>query len=381
MAQILFWLSAGLLAFHYAGYPILLAALAGFKKPRPLPMQEDLPEVTLIISVYNEEAVIGERLENCLALDYPRERLKILVVSDGSTDGTHSIVEQYSKHGIELRIVHGRVGKTGALNAVIPGLDTDIIIFTDANSMLVPAAINKLVRHFADQKIGAVCGELQLIGDTGGEGAYWRYERAIKLLESRVSTLTVMNGAIYALRRSLHQEMNPQAANDFQHPLQVALQGFKCIYEPEAVAQEAGGQDDAVEARRRVRIISRGWKGMCSNFQVLNPFKAGLFSFQFIARKLLRWLGPVLMAVTLGANIALVNGAGLYNLILIGQGAFYTLAMAGAIMNKFSIRFFPAYLPYYFCLINWAALKALIRAVSGRDSSVWTPTGTEAEKA
>ena len=213
---ILFWLTAGLLAFHDFGYPLLLGLLAKLKRTEPLPAGEESPPVTLIISVYNEEDVIRERLENCRTLDYPRDKLRILVVSDGSTDKTHDIVAEYAGEGVELEVVQGRVGKTGALNQVIPRLDTEIVVFTDANSMLRPDAIRQLVRHFADPRVGAVCGELQLTGD-GAEGAYWRYEKAIKQFESKVSTPTVLNGALYALRRDLHRPMNPQAANDFQH--------------------------------------------------------------------------------------------------------------------------------------------------------------------
>lgn len=371
---VLFWLAAGLLVFHYFGYPLLMGLLSKLKKTKPLPVQAGLPGVTMIISVYNEEDVIRERLENCLTLDYPRDKLRILVVSDGSTDNTHSIVEEYTRQGIELAVVPGRVGKTGALNQIIPELDTDIVIFTDANSMLRPDALQLLVRHFADPTVGAVCGELQLHGDAGAEGMYWRYEKAIKQFESKVSTLTVVNGALYALRKSLHRPMNPQAANDFQHPLQVALQGYRTVYEPEAVALEFASGDEAVEAKRRVRIISRGWKGMVSHIQVLNPFQAGMFSFQFIARKLLRWLGPVFMAIVLGTNIALFPRHVFYQAVLGAQGLFYALAILGLVLNRFKIRFEPAYLPYYFCLINWAALKALFRFLAGRDSAVWTPT-------
>lgn len=392
---VLFWLAVGLLVYHYAGYPLLMALLARLRKGKTYPPLEELPPLTLLISVYNEEDVIRERLENCRALAYPRDKLRIVVVSDGSTDGTHAIVGEYADLGpalaeggrddpptkvglgfpfsVELRVVPGRLGKTGALNQVIPTLDTELLVFTDANSMLRPDALDYLVRPFADPKVGAVCGELKLVGDAGAEGAYWRYEKAIKQWESRVSTLTVANGALYALRRGLHRPMNPQAANDFQHPLQVALQGYRTVYEPEAVAQESGGGSEAIEAKRRVRIIARGWKGLGRHLQVLNPLKARFFSFQFISRKLLRWLGPVFMVLALGANLALV-GKGFYSLILAGQGLFYGLALLGAVINKMGKRFLPAYLPYYFCLINWAALWAFVRVILGRDSARWTPT-------
>jgi len=370
---IVFWLAAGFLVAHYAGYPLLMGLLSKLKKAKTLPEQTQLPSVTMIISVYNEDDVIRDRLENCLKLDYPMDKLNILVVSDGSTDNTHAIVQEYNGFGIGLAVVPGRVGKTGALNEIVPKLESEIIVFTDANSMLSPDAIGKLVRHFSDPKVGAVCGELLLTGDAGAEGAYWRYEKAIKQFESRVSTLTVFNGALYALRKGLHRPMNPQAANDFQHPLQVALQGYKSVYEPLAVAMEAGGTDEAVEARRRVRIISRGWKGLFSHIQVLNPFWAGWFSLQFIFRKLLRWLGPIFMVLALIANALLARDQ-VYQFVLVLQGVFYGLALLGAALNKVKKRFLPAYVPYYFCLINWAALKALVRVILGQDSAVWTPT-------
>ncbi|HOB35046.1 MAG TPA: glycosyltransferase family 2 protein [Bacillota bacterium] len=368
---VIFWLSVSLLAFHYVGYPLLLALLARVKPAQaPAPLKE-LPSVTLIISVYNEEAIMEKRLKNCLSLDYPRDKLNILVVSDGSTDGTHDIVARYAEH-VQLRVVHGRVGKTEALNRVVPELTSDIVVFTDANSMLCPDALLHLVGPFSDDRVGAVCGELRLAGG-GPEGVYWRYEKAIKQWESRVSTLTVLNGALYALRRSLHRPMNPQAANDFQHPLQVVLQGYRSVYQPLAVAWEEAPGEDMVEARRRVRIISRGWKGLASNLYVLNPRQVGGFSLQFIARKLLRWLGPVFMFAALTANIFLARHP-LYAPFLCLQAAFYGLAAAGFILNKLKIRLLPFYFPYYFCLINWAALLGLIHFLRGDDSATWTPT-------
>lgn len=371
---IIFWLSAGMLFLHYVGYPLLMACLAKIKKSVVYPVQEELPFITMIISAYNEDGVIGERLENCLALDYPQDKLKIIVVSDGSTDNTHSIVQQYRQHGVELIVVEGRVGKTEALNQVIPTLDTEIVIFTDANSMLNADALTHIVRPFLDTKVGAVCGELHYRGDSGLEGAYWRYEKAIKQWESKVFTLTVLNGALYALRRCLHQPMNPKAANDFQHPLQVALQGYRSVYAPQAIATEEVASDERIEARRRVRIISRGWRGLASNLRVLNPFRAGIFSLQFVARKLLRWLGPIFMITVLATNIFLVSNHDFYKVTLLLQGIFYAAALLGLVLKKMNLKFLPTHIPYYFCLINWAALKALFSTLSGRDFAVWTPT-------
>lgn len=371
--QVLFWLAAGLLVLHYFGYPLLLCLISNLKAEKLLPEQTELPSVTVLISVYNEEAVIGERMENCLQLDYPPEKLRILVVSDGSTDNTDRIVEEYRKYGIELVKVQGRVGKTAALNWVIPQLSSEVVIFTDANSMICPDAIKQLVKHFADPKVGAVCGELRLTGNSRVERLYWRFENAIKRWESRVSSLTVLNGALYALRRHLHVPMNPQAANDLQHPLQVVLQGYRCVYESMAIAEECVGRDETVEATRRVRIVTRGWKGLISHIQVLNPFRAGTFSFQFIARKLLRWLSPVLMLMAFGLNLILAEDL-FYSAILIFQATFYGLATLGMALSRLKLRLTIVYFPYYFCLMNLAALKALWLVVAGRDSALWKPT-------
>lgn len=371
---ILFWVSVGLLVFHYLGYPMLMGILARILKPKPLPVLQEFPSVTLVISAYNEEDVIAERMENCLSIDYPRDKLDILVVSDHSLDNTNTIVKQYAINGIYLHEVKGRVGKTAALNEVITELDTDIVVFTDANSMLQPDALQKLVRHFADPNVGAVCGKLKLAGGIDAENTYWRYENLIKQWESRVSTLTVFNGALYGLRRQLHRPLNPQASNDFQHPGQVALQGFRCAYEPAAIAEESTGRDEGVEFRRRVRIICRGWRGMFSNIQVLNPLKSRAYAFQLIARKLLRWLGPVFMILILISNWALYYWSNLYKFSLVLQGIFYGAAILGFVFNRLGIKFCLTNQPYYFCLINFAALIGLIRFIGGYDSAVWTPT-------
>lgn len=376
--KILFWVSAGALVYHYFGYPLLIGVLSKLRKTVAY-SPSIYPTVTLLISVFNEEEVLPQRLENCLALDYPRDKLRILVVSDGSTDDTHRIVREFGCRGIDLAVVEGRVGKIEALNRVIPRLDGEIIVFTDANSMLHPSAIKNLVLPFSDSGVGAVCGELRLTGSPGAEGVYWRYEKAIKQFESNVSSMTVLNGALYALRRELHRPMNPLAPNDFQHPLQVVLQGYRSVYQPLALAFEPGGADAALEAKRRVRIISRSWRGLLSHAQALNPFKTGFFSFQLLSHKLLRWLGPLFMAAAFGANLALAESA-FYRVILLLQGAFYGMAALGFFLDRLKVRSPLTYLPYYFCLINWAALKGLVRVILGRESATWTPTTSSYQK-
>lgn len=368
----LFWVSVFLLLLSYAGYPLLLAIPALLNQGRSKAKRSFFPSLTLLISVYNEEKIIASKLQNSLALDYPEDKLSIVVVSDGSTDGTDDMVRKFAAQGVRLKVIEGRRGKTHALNQVIPNIASDIIVFSDANTMYEPQAVKRLAAHFQDPDVGAVCGELALKTPDSSvktEGIYWRYEQMIKILESRTGSLTTFNGAIYAIRRNLHQTMIPGAANDFQHALQLARQKVKTVYEPEAKGWEDAGADARVEFRRRVRIISRGWRALLANATVLNPFRAGFYTVKIICHKLLRWLGPLFMISALIANLFILETV-FYQIIAVGQLCFYLLALVGG--TKLAIGSMQA--AFYFCLINSAALIGLIRFLAGKDSSTWTPT-------
>ncbi|MTI95308.1 MAG: glycosyltransferase family 2 protein [Firmicutes bacterium] len=368
----LFWTSVALLLLTYLGYPLLLSLAAAIKKTTRFGAATELPSVALIISAYNEEKVIADKLKNSLALDYPPDKLQIIVVSDGSTDATNEIVRSFEDKNVKLIVVQGRGGKTHALNEVLPTLTTQVVVFSDANSMYHSNAIKRLTDHFNDPKVGAVCGELVLTDSENGtaksEGLYWRYEQMLKKLESKIGRLTTFNGAIYALRRELHKPMFPGAANDFQHALQLAARKHKSVYEPNAQAYEESGDNNQVEFRRRVRIIARGWYGLTANIAVLNPFNVGFFTVQIICHKLLRWLGPVFMLLAFISNIFLLDMP-LYQLAFIAQAIFYLLAILG---KHLTVK--PMAFAHYFCLINWAALLGFIRFLRRQDASVWVPT-------
>ncbi len=368
----LFWISVTSLFLSYAGYLLWLWFLSLFGRTNLNAENGDfLPSVTLLISAYNEEKVIEEKILNSLSLDYPSKKLSIVVVSDGSTDDTNSIVESYAPRGVGLVVVEGRRGKTHALNKVMPDVASEIVVFSDANTMYDSQAIKHLVAPFADARVGAACGELQLQSPDGAvatEGIYWRYEQLVKALESKTGGLTTFNGAIYALRPQLHKTMHPGAANDFQHALQLARARKASVYCPLARATEQTGSSSGVEFRRRVRIVSRGWRAFAANASVLNPFRVGLFSLKILLHKVLRWLGPVFLVAALVSNFFILQQP-LYQVALAGQAAFYTLALLGGFVS-----FKPANIIAYFCIINIAAFWGLLRFICGKDSATWAPT-------
>ena len=380
LTEFLFWLSFALLIAIYFGYPLFLHAAAGFKADYTTcgKVGTYLPSVTLLIAVYNEAEIIELKLKNSLEQDYPADKYNIVVVSDGSTDDTESIVKKYENGRIKLFSIGERKGKTNAINIVMPELTCDIVVFSDANSIYAPDAIKLLVNHFQNKQIGGVCGKLLYNGKSRSgfnetsEGMYWKYENWIKSNESKVSKLIVFNGSIYAIRRELHKPMNIQAANDLQHPLQVLMQGYNNIYAPEAVACEKTSHDERSEFRRHVRIALRGWKGLAAYPQILLPVRYGLLSFHLFARKVLRWLSPLFLITIFITNLFLFSEP-FYGILFYIQITFYLLALAGLLLSKKGLNT-AVNIFYYFCMANAALLVAFIKFCCNNDSSLWTPT-------
>lgn len=383
--EMLVFISLLALAGTYLIYPLFFYLVNQIIKNGSQIATDNLPAVALIVSLSNEnEMTLQRALDNRLQLDYPRDKLTLVFAADGSSEAGREVLKE-NKAGIRLFEFTERQGKTGVLNSVIPALNSEVLVFSDVNSLYHQSALKKLVRHFSNPGIGGVCGELRYVDtdipDVTGKvsNVYLKYEKLVKASESKVSTLTIFNGAIYAIRRHLHQEMNPQAANDFQHPIQIVLQGYKSVYEPEAVAYEQAVKNDSVEFQRTVRITARGWKGMFTYLSLLNPFKTGLFSLQFVFRKLLRWLGPILM-IALFVSSYFLKEQLLYLIIFWAQASFYLLALAGWLLRNQSLNK-VVYYPYYFCLVNIAALKGLVIALSGKDTAKWVPSEVMASKA
>lgn len=372
-----FWAALFLVVYTYLIYPVLLWLLAaGRKMPEYAPLGE-WPTASLIIAAHNEEAVLRAKLENALAMDYPAERLDIIVVSDASTDGTDRIAAEFAERGVRLHRQEVRSGKTEAQNAGVRLARGQFLAFSDANSMYAPNALKRLLAPFADERVGCVCGELQYANpdDQGagkGEGLYWRYEQFLKRRESLLSSTLGANGAIYALRRELFVELGGDIISDFVAPLGAWRRGFRIAYEPKAVATEysSGGFGD--EFSRRRRIVSRSLYGLWTEAGVLNPGAHFFFAFQMFSHKLLRWLVPVWLLVVLAVNIPLAASE-LYGLLLALQVAFYGLAALGLLWPARLGRYWLFYVPAYFAATNWGTLLGVLSFLAGRRDRVWQP--------
>ncbi len=374
---VLFWLCVALVLWVYAGYPLLLLAITRFSRRRPAPHAAHEPMVTLIISAYNEAKVIRQKLENSLALDYPRERLEIIVISDCSDDETDAIVKEYEDRGVRLIRMAERGGKTAGLNFAVPQARGEVVIFSDANALYHSLTAHHLVRNFADPTVGCVTGESHYQVDenaadsAASENLYWRYELALKRMESAVSSLVGGDGAIYAIRKARFRQMRLEDLSDFVNPLQIVAQGYRNVYEPQAVSFEGGAESFEKEFHRKVRIVNRAWRGLWRVRQVLNPFRFGFFTLQVISHKLLRWLVPMFMAGALFANQFLLNSGKFYQAFAVLQISFYVLAMIGGLRSHRPSISKLFYVPYYFCLVNYASLLGIISNYRGQKFAVW----------
>jgi len=377
----LFWILLALVVYVYAGYPLLLALVRGLGGHRRVAIDEQaLPPVTLVVSAFNEAAVIGEKIENCLDLDYPSDKLQIVVVSDASDDGTDEVVKGYAARGVDLLRMLDRGGKTLGLNAAVAGAHGEVVVFSDANAMYGRDVIHKLVRNFADPAVGAAVGESTYVNpeveSERSEGLYWRYETAIKRLESSVGSVVGGDGAIYAVRKSLYIPMRADALSDFVNPLQVVQAGHRCVYEPAARSYERAADNFSKEFRRKVRIVNRAWRALWRMNALLNPFRYGFFAFKLVSHKLLRWLVPAFLLGLLVANVAVLDVGPVYRFALVGQIAFYLLAFAGYFLRRRASMPVLVSVPYYFCLVNIAAALGIFDAFRGKTYTTWATART-----
>jgi cellulose synthase/poly-beta-1,6-N-acetylglucosamine synthase-like glycosyltransferase len=373
MWQLLFWGSVALVAYTYAGYPVLLYLLGLVRRRRAPDGASDAPSACLIISAFDEESVIRAKIENSISLDYPRDRLTIIVASDGSTDGTTAVASSYEDMGVRLHHNPRRRGKSALLNEVVAGLNCDIVAFTDANSLFAVDALKRLCRHFGDADVGCVVGRLRYVqgGETSvgkGEGIYWRYEALISRLESRLGSVLVANGSIFAIRRRLFRPLYAEVANDFQIPFDIAAQGKRVVYEPRAVATEPTTVYWREEFGRKVRIVLRGLTG----WSLMRKRIRGFRRFQFWSHKNLRWMvGAAAVVAFVSSAVPAARGSTLYAALLGAQVAFYAAAMVGLLTRRARRPRRAFYVPFYFTMVNAAALTAIARFLSGERLTVW----------
>ncbi len=372
----IFWGALALIVYVYFGYPFVLFIASRFRRPTHYDDAHQ-PTVSLVIAAYNEEKVIREKLENALALDYPTEKLEIVVASDGSADATDAIVQSYADRGVVLRRVEPRGGKTRALNRVIPQTRGEILLLSDANTMYQPDAVQKLVRHFADPSVGAVSGDVRLVeaADTHAhsEGLYYRYERWLQRLESEIGSIIGVDGAMYAVaRHCFRPPADHTVVDDFVISMTVARLGYRVLYEPEAVAIEESTSTSHEEFRRKIRIVAGGIQAFVQG-QGVPRWQQPLLLFCYVSHKLLRWALPFFLLLVFAASLALASSL-FYRLLLWAQVLFYGAAACYA-WNVLAVRKWRlGNISYYFCLVNMAALIGCCKGLFGMQAVTWQRT-------
>lgn len=382
MLEFLFWLSAVLIVYIYIGYPALMGLLAALKTRSMAYDDAHEPTVSILIAAYNEANDIAATLENKVAQTYPREKLEVIVVSDESEDETDGIVQRYASNSeITIRLFRQtpRQGKTAGLNRIAPEATGDIILFSDANSEWAPDAVRKLVRNFADPEVGYVTGKMvytQADGALMGDGcsAYMKYENWIRAQETAVGSIVGVDGGIDAMRRSLYSPLNPDQLPDFVQPLKVVEQGYRVIYEPDALLKEQALDDADSEFAMRVRVSLRAIWALYDMRQLLNPIRHGLYAFQLMSHKVLRYSAFIPLAVLALVSTILADAGSLYTLAFLAQVGFYGFACAGHRRQARSQSVPIVYgVPYYFTLLNVACYKAAVAFWQGEKKATWQP--------
>lgn len=373
----IFIASLAMIAMVYAGYPALMFLL-GVLFRRPVRRADITPRVSLIIAAYNEERDLEAKLENALALDYPRDRLEIIVASDCSSDRTDEIARSFSDRGVVLDRQPERFGKTIAQNRAVRISSGEILVFSDATTMYKPDALRKIVRNFADPEVGCVAGQLVYVDGKAsavGNGCrtYWGYEKILKQCESHVGSLIGVSGCLYAVRRSCHARLANDMIDDFVIATEVHLQDLRTIYEPEAIATEDTNHRTKDEFRMRVRVIKQTMSALNRYREVLNPARHGMFAVQMIAHKLLRYAVWVMLVMAFIASGLAWDAAEWCGLAFLGQVGLYGMAVVGLVAERLKIRIGPLAIPYYFVLVNAASFLAVLKAIYGEAYVVWEP--------
>jgi cellulose synthase/poly-beta-1,6-N-acetylglucosamine synthase-like glycosyltransferase len=376
--MLLFWSALTLLAYVYVGYP-LIAWLRRRVRPRPVSRAPIEPHVTVVVAAHNEGHRIGRRIENLLTSDYPRERLAIIVGSDGSTDDTVDVALRYETRGVTVRNFGQRRGKPAVLNDLIASAESEIVVFADARQQFEPAAIRALVANFADAEVGAVSGELHLQKRSGvspgaeGTGFYWQYEKFIRANESWSGSTVGATGAIYAIRRHLFQPIPADTIlDDVLIPMMIVRKGYRVLFEAGARAHDLIAMNPQEDFIRKARTIAGTFQLFARHPWMLHPLRCRVW-FEALSHKALRLAIPVLHLVVLVANVVLMDVV-FYRALLAAQGTFYAAALVGYVQGR-SVRTprrSPVFsVPYTMCLLGWATIVGFSRIVARRQRVTW----------
>lgn len=382
---IAFWISLFIAFYTFVGYGFLLYFIIKIKrifkgKPiLPIVADDDLPTCTLVVAAYNEEHFIAQKIANSLQLNYPTGKLKFVFVTDGSSDKTADIIAQHT----QIQLLHRpeRAGKIAAVHRAMEYVDTEVVVFTDANTFLNAEAITRICRHYSDKTVGAVAGEKRVQIDASadasavGEGFYWKYESALKKWDSELYSVVGAAGELFSVRRNLYQDVPADTVlDDFMISMLIAAKGYRIIYEPEAYALETASENVSEELKRKIRIAAGGIQSILRLQGLLLPFKFPVLSFQYVSHRVLRWtVTPFFLIMAFITNFAVAFAAKglIYELLFAGQVLFYCLAIFGYIMEERHIRIKILFIPYYFCVMNYAVIAGIIRYFTTQQSSVW----------
>ena len=384
IAQLIFWLSIAALVYIYIGYPVLVYSVSRLF-PKKVKRGDFEPFVTVLITAYNEGKDIHAKLENTLQIDYPKEKLEILVASDGSTDKTDEIVKEFSEKGVKLFRQEGRLGKTYTQNKALEQAAGEIILFSDATTIYQKEVLREILANFADEKVGCVAGKLIYVDDSKsnvGKGAksYWNYETFLKESESRACSLIGASGCLYAVRKSAYQPMYAEACSDFLICTVVYRQGLRSVYEPKAICFEETNQKTEKEMQMRIRVISQTFTDLWRNRDMLSPLKSGFYSVELLSHKVLRYSVPLFLFLLFVSTAVLAFSSAFFGFIFALQIVFYAMALTGWILEKSRKRLGILAIPLYFVLTNLASIIGFYKFLSGERYARWEPIRESQEK-
>ena len=369
--QFIFWGSLLFIFYAYFGYPLLLRLISLFSS-KTINKADFIPSVTLIIAAHNEEARIHKKIENTLSLDYPREKLQVIIASDASTDATDSRVLEYKNSGIELVRTDERKGKENAQQHAINRARGDILVFSDTATALKPDALRQITANFNDSSIGCVSSVDQFVdkdGNLSGEGMYVRYEMYLRNLESKINSLVGLSGSFFSARKEVCVNWKANLQSDFNTVLNTIRMGMRGVLDPASIGYYKNIADDRKEYERKARTVSRGINVLMNNLNLLNPLKHGIFSWQLFSHKLCRWLVPLFLITAFASNIFLLPHSLIYKVIFVLHAGFYCTAL---FFKSSSVSWLK--LPHYFMTVNKAILSAWAQYFRGTRYLYWTPS-------
>ena len=380
-----FWIGLFIIFYTYIGYGIVLYVIIRCKRfmvKRPAAFPEDvnrLPSCTVIVAAYNEASIMQQKIDNTLGLRYPADRIQYIFVTDGSTDESPEMVRKHA----EIKLLHqpARNGKIAAVHRAMKEVTTEVVVFTDANTLLNTDALIAICKHYQDERIGAVAGEKRVYAgaeadaSAAGEGFYWKYESTLKKWDSELYSVVGTAGELFSIRCSLYESVpSDTVLDDFMISMQIAEKGHLVKYEPQAFATEMASENVKEELKRKIRIAAGGIQSIIRLKRLLNPFSYPILSFQYISHRVLRWtLTPILLPIVfvLGAVLYSSQGGWLYAVLFYGQVLFYGLSLLGFLLERKALKLKVAFIPYYFCVMNYAVLAGMIRYFTGGQSAIW----------